>query len=145
MPTLLIPLLSTERSAELSRCFSGQPPQRTDRRTSLDHENDTPESHEPEFSDRGAPAGAPPPLTDMERGPVQSDSRPGSQTQTPSGRISLLALCYTDGFWCWKVNLVNSPVGLRNTDRYGNCCCVAVGQWFSAQWSSTTGGPRGSR
>lgn len=47
------------------------------------------------------------------------------------GRISLLALCYTDGVWCWKVNSAMSPLGVRNTDRHGNCCCVAVGPWVS--------------
>lgn len=53
-----------------------------------DQENGTPESQEPEFSDllREPPlAAAPPPVTDTEKGPIQSYSLPGSQTQMPSG------------------------------------------------------------
>lgn len=50
MPTLLIPLLHGEVS-RVESVFLRPASQRTGQTDISDHENDTPESHEPEFSD----------------------------------------------------------------------------------------------
>ena len=65
----------------------------------------------------GAPlAVAPPPLTDKEKGPIQSDSMPGSQTQTPSGAEYHYWLCVTQmvsGAGRWTLQWVLWVWGIR--------------------------------
>ena len=125
-----------ERSVELSGCFSGQPPSAWDWRTSLirrpTHLHPKSQSFLTSSRRRSPSCSCSSPTNRYGKG-TNSERLNARVTDSNTfrGRISLLALCCTDGVWCWKVNSAMSPLGLRNTDRHGNCCCVAVGQWFS--------------
>lgn len=140
------PTLRRGGQADLSRCVSGQPPgaqgQGTSQTTRMAHLSQQPVSCSPP----GAPlAAVPQSLTDTEKGPVQSFSKPGSQTQKPSGveyhywlyvtQMVSGARRWTLQWVCWVWGTQPSIV-IAATRLHGSGSYV---------WPSMTGGPWGAQ
>ena len=108
-----------ERSVELSGCFSGQPPNGIDGHLwSRDRHTRIPRARVfwPPLGGGAPLAVAPPPPTDMEKGPIQSDSMPGSQTQMPSGaeyHYWLYVAQMVSGAGRWTLQWVRWVWGIR--------------------------------
>lgn len=131
--------------AEWSRCFRGQPPQCAWSMHISDRGDGVPEPEFPNLLQDPFSYLLLPLLTDTRKGPSQSYSKPGTQTQTPAGAEYHSQLYYhMDGFLVLKGELRKETTGSEEHQQTSSlllwgCVAVLLHDWWGHEGTVTEG------